>query len=116
MNAQDVIIKPYITEKSSEDLAYGKYTFIVNRKATKTQIRQAVEELFDVKVLNVNTANFKGKIKRMGAHQGPRPAWKKAVIKIDTDPVPDSYYDSKGKEVVVNRKYKTGIEEFGVTQ
>jgi large subunit ribosomal protein L23 len=114
--AEDIIIRPYITEKSNEELADGKYTFIVNPGATKTEIRQAVEQLFDVKVLSVNTANYKGKMKRLGVHRGRRPNWKKAVVKIDTNPQPATYLDSSGKQVTTGRKYKTSIEEFGVTQ
>lgn len=114
--AQDIIRRPYITERSNEDMAEGKYTFIVDPKANKTEIRNAVEELFGVKVLKVNTANYKGKIKRMGVHRGPRPNWKKAIIKIDTDPSPETYYSEKGKKVASNRKYKTNIEEFGISQ
>ena len=57
MNAEDIIIKPIVTEKSSTGLQEGKYTFKVAKKATKVQIAQAVEKLFNVKVLNVNTIN-----------------------------------------------------------
>lgn len=114
--AEDIIIKPYVTEKSNLDVAEGKYTFIVNPKATKIEIRQAVEKLFQVKVLKVNTARYGGKIKRMGVHVGARPDWKKAVVKIDTDPKPVTYLAKGGKPVAVNKKYKTSIEEFGVAQ
>lgn len=113
---EDIIIRPYITEKSNAEVAAGKYTFIVATNATKTEIRNAVEKLFQVKVLQVNTANFEGKVKRMGVHTGPRPDWKKAVVKIDLDPKQDSYLSKGGKEVTLNKKYKTSIEEFGVTQ
>jgi len=114
--AEDIIKKPYVTEKSNAAVAEGKYTFLVDVKATKTEIRNAVEKLFQVKVLRVNTANFEGKIKRMGVHVGPRADWKKAVVKIDTDPKPESYLVKGGKEVHNNKKYKTSIEEFGVAQ
>lgn len=113
---QDIIIKPYITEKSNEAIAEGKYTFLVDVNATKTEIKNAVEKLFQVKVLKVNTINYEGKIKRMGVHQGPRPDWKKAIVKIDTNPKPETYLTKGGKEVAVNKKYKTSIEEFGLTQ
>jgi large subunit ribosomal protein L23 len=113
---QDIILRPFITEKSNLDVASGKYTFIVDVKATKTEIRQAAERLFSVKVLQVNTMNYDGKIKRMGVHEGPRPDWKKAVVKIDLDPKPEVYLTEGGKEVVSQRKYKTSIEEYGVTQ
>ena len=115
-SAEDVIIRPFITEKSNTEIAEGKYTFIVDPKATKTEIRMAIEKLFQVKVLQVNTVNYQGKIKRMGVHVGPRPDWKKAIVKIDLDPKPETYLDKGGKEVATNKKYKTSIEEFGVAQ
>ena len=90
---EDIIKRPFITEKSNLEIASGKYTFIVDVKATKTEIRHAVEKLFQVKVLKVNTMNYEGKIKRMGVHVGPRADWKKAIVKIDTDPKPDAYLD-----------------------
>jgi large subunit ribosomal protein L23 len=113
---EDVIVRPFITEKSNADIADGKYTFIVNPKATKVEIKAAVEKLFQVRVLQVNTINYEGKIKRMGVHVGPRPDWKKAVVKIDTDPKPATYLTKGGKEIAATKKYKTSIEEFGVAQ
>ncbi len=113
---EDIIIKPFITEKSNSEIANGKYTFIVNTKATKTEIRMAVEKLFQVKVLQVNTVNYEGKVKRQGVHIGSRPDWKKAIVKIDLDPKPDVYLTEGGKQVTSNRKYKSSIEEFGATQ
>lgn len=113
---EDIIRRPFITEKSNAEVADGKYTFIVDVNATKTEIKQAVEKLFQVKVLKVNTLNYEGKIKRMGVHQGPRADWKKAVVKIDLDPKPESYLVKGGREIANNKKYKTNIEEFGVTQ
>lgn len=113
--AEDIIIRPYITEKSNAEIANGKYTFIVDASATKTQIRTAVEKLFQVKVLSVNTVLYEGKTKRLGVHIGPRPDWKKAVVKIDLDPKPETYLAKGGKETAVNKKYKTNIEEFGVS-
>jgi large subunit ribosomal protein L23 len=113
---EDIIIKPFITEKSNMEVGIGKYTFIVDVNATKTEIRQAVERLFQVKVVQVNTMNYDGKLKRMGVHVGPRPDWKKAIIKIDLEPKADSYLAKGGKETVSSKKYKTSIEEFGVTQ
>jgi len=114
--AEDIIISPRITEKSNDQVALGKYTFVVDTRATKTEIRQAVEKLFQVKVLGVNTMNMDGKVKRMGVHIGPRPKWKKAIVKIATEPVVSSYLEKGGKQVVNNRKYKQSIEEFGVMQ
>ncbi len=113
---EDIIIKPYITEKSNGQIALGKYTFVVDGKATKTDIRIAVEKLFNVKVLDVNTANCTGKPKRVGVHLGKKSDWKKAVVKIDTNPQAEVYLEKEGKQVAVNRKYKTSIEEFGAAQ
>ncbi len=113
---EDIIKRPYITEKSNMQAADGKYTFIVDVDATKTEIKLAVERLFQVKVLKVNTVNYEGKVKRMGVHQGPRADWKKAIVKIDLDPKAESYLIKGGKEIANNKKYKTNIEEFGVTQ
>lgn len=114
--AEDIIIRPHITEKSNSEAVDGKYTFIVDVKATKTEIKSAVEELFNVKVLKVNTANYQGKIKRLGVHVGPRPDWKKAVVTIDTDPKVATYLSKGGKATAINKKYKTSIDEFGFTQ
>ena len=78
----DIIIKPIITEKSMEDMAEGKYTFKVDRRSNKTEIKKAVESVFDVKVEKVNTMNMLGKMKRQGATSGRRSAWKKAIVKL----------------------------------
>lgn len=116
MRIEDIIIRPYITERSSDDMADGKYTFIVVPRATKTEIKDAVEKLFKVKVLKVNTANYRGKLKRMGVHQGRTSKFKKAIVKIDRNPAPIIYLEKDGKEKAINKKYKTSIEEFGVGQ
>lgn len=113
---EDIIIKPYITEKSSSESAMGKYTFVVAYGATKIEIKHAVEKLFDVKVLSVNTMNYDGKKKRMGVHQGTRSKWKKAIVKIDVNAQAGSYLTKGGKSVASNKKYKTAIEEFGFVQ
>ncbi|NMA65935.1 MAG: 50S ribosomal protein L23 [Clostridiaceae bacterium] len=112
--AEDIVIRPYITEKSNMEIAEGKYTFIVDKRATKTQIKQAVEKLFGVKVIAVNTVNYDGKEKRMGVHVGKTESFKKAVVKIDTDPKPVTYATKGGKTVTTSKKYKTTIEEFGI--
>lgn len=113
---EDIIKRPFITEKSNAEVANGKYTFIVDVNATKTEIKNAVERLFNVKVLQVNTINYEGKQKRLGVHVGSRPDWKKAVVKIDLDPKPVTYLTKGGKQVANNKKYKTSIEEYGITQ
>lgn len=111
-HAEDVIIKPIMTEKSYENIALGKYTFEVAPSATKVEIKNAVEELFGVKVLKVSTMNYKGKKKRVGVHQGLTKAWKKAIVAIDQNPAEEKYLAKGGKETKVNRKYKTEIEEI----
>ncbi len=114
--AQDIIIKPVITERSSGALAEGRYTFEVAKTATKPEIRQAVEELFGVKVLKVNTMHVAGKAKRVGVHQGKTSDWKKAIVQIDLEPASETYLGEGGKEQKTDRKYKTVIEEFGFGQ
>ena len=112
MMPEEVIVKPIITEKSSSGLTEGKYTFKVAKKATKVQIAKAVETLFNVKVLSVNTMTVKGKEKRVGANTGKRPDWKKAIVTIDTTASETSYLTKGGKEVKVDKKYKDSIDEF----
>ncbi|MCF6463451.1 50S ribosomal protein L23 [Clostridium sp. Cult1] len=81
----DIIIKPIITEESMNDMAYKKYTFKVDKRANKSEIKKAVEKIFDVKVEKVNTMNMLGKEKRMGVHVGRRPSWKKAIVTLTED-------------------------------
>ncbi len=80
--AQDVIIKPIVTERSMEGLQVGKYTFKVLKAANKIEIAHAVEELFGVKVAKVNTMNCKGRAKRVGQSAGYKPDWKKAIVTL----------------------------------
>lgn len=112
MRAEDIIIAPIITEKSSMDIQNGKYTFEVNKKATKVEIAKAVEKIFEVKVLKVNTMTVKGKEKRVGVHTGMTPNWKKAIITIDTNPETETYLGKGGKEVKSSKKYKDAIDDF----
>ncbi|MDT8902685.1 50S ribosomal protein L23 [Anaeroselena agilis] len=81
-NARDILIRPLITEKATALMQDNKYTFIVPLKANKVEIRQAVEQIFKVKVLDVNTIRVMGKMKRMGKTQGKRPDYKKAIVKL----------------------------------
>ena len=81
-NLRDVLIRPLITEKSNTGMQDNKYTFIVPLNANKVEIRQAVEAVFKVKVLDVNTVRVMGKIKRMGKYSGKRPDVKKAIVKV----------------------------------
>ena len=86
MNAYDIIIKPVITEQSMADVADKKYVFQVAINATKTEIKAAVEEIFDVKVSKVNTIRSLGKIKRSGAYPaGRRAETKKAIVTLTAD-------------------------------
>ena len=112
MLAEEIIIAPVVTEKSNDQLQEGKYTFKVNKKATKVEIAKAVEKLFEVKVLKVNTMTVKGKEKRVGYHVGRTSDWKKAVVTIDTNPGEISYLAKGGKVTKVSKKYKDSIDEF----
>lgn len=114
MLAEDIIIRPIITEKSNAATTQGKYTFEVNKKATKIDIKRAVEKLFEVKVLDVTTMNVKGKPKRQGVHVGKTSNWKKAIVLIDTNPGSFKYLGKGGKEQTVSKKYKTEIDTFGI--
>ena len=75
-------------------------------------LSNAVEKLFEVKVLKVNTISVKGKSKRVGYHQGKTSDWKKAIVTIDTNPADTTYIGKGGKEVKASKKYKNSIEEF----
>jgi len=82
MDPRDILIRPKITERTTDLMAEGKYVFVVDKRANKIQIADAVEEIFKVKVEKVNTVNVKGKTKRMGRTQGKRPNYKKAIVKL----------------------------------
>lgn len=82
MDARDIIIRPVVSEKSMNQMADRKYTFIVNKNANKIQIKQAVEEIFGVDVENVFTINYLGKLKRVGKNVGRTSSYKKAIIKL----------------------------------
>jgi large subunit ribosomal protein L23 len=90
MDAGQVIIRPVVSEKSYALATVGKYTFRVHPDAHKTQIKQAIEQLFDVAVLDVRTSSVPSKPKRRGYTSGRTRAWKKAVIQVregDTIPI-----------------------------
>ena len=80
--AQDIILKPVITEKSMDGISAKRYTFKVAMDATKPEIAAAVEELFNVEVASVNTMIMKKKPKRMGYHYGYTSEWKKAIVTL----------------------------------
>ena len=82
MEATQVIIRPVVSEKSFVLAEAGKYTFRVHERAHKTQIRQAIEQLFDVHVVEVRTASVKAKPKRRGQTAGKTRQWKKAIVQV----------------------------------
>ena len=94
MNNYDIIIKPVSTEKSYSGIADKDYTFIVMKKATKTDVKIAIEQIFGVKVARVNIANYDGKLKRMGRNEGRRSSFKKAYVKLTEDSKPIEFFES----------------------
>ena len=82
LHPNEVLIAPVVSEKSYRSIEDGKYSFRVHQDAHKTQVRQAVEELFNVKVASVNIVKVQPKPKRRGLINGTRPGWKKAVVKL----------------------------------
>ena len=93
MEARDIIIKPVVTEKSVSLMEHNKYVFRVALSANKIEIKNAVEEIFGVKVEKVNTINVLGKFKRMGVHVGKRADWKKAIVKLTEDSKTIEFFD-----------------------
>ena len=91
--AQDIIIKPVVTEKSMDGLQIGKYTFKVAKDANKFEIANAVEKLFGVKVSKVNTMNCRGRIKRVGKFVGKTADWKKAIVTLTADSKAIEFFD-----------------------
>ncbi len=96
MNSRQVIIRPVISEKSYALLAANKYTFRVHDRANKTQVRQAIEDIFDVRVTGVRTVWVKPKPKRRGWTSGQTRAWKKAVVQLHPE---DSIELFEGEEI-----------------
>ena len=92
-NPHDIIIKPVVTERSMDDMSQNKYTFVVDKKSNKTEIKSAVEKVFNVKVAKVNTMNMLGKIKRQGVHVGKRADWKKAIVTLAQDSKGIEFFD-----------------------
>ncbi|MBP1933027.1 50S ribosomal protein L23 [Ammoniphilus resinae] len=91
--ARDVILRPIITERTTEMMADNKYVFEVAPKSNKTEVKQAIESIFDVTVESVNTINVKGKPKRMGRYVGKRKDWKKAIVKLSSDSKPLEFFE-----------------------
>ncbi|MBF1036105.1 MULTISPECIES: 50S ribosomal protein L23 [Parvimonas] len=94
MTAYDIIIKPVVTERSMENMESKRYTFKVDTRANKSEIKKAVETIFGVKVKQVNTMNITGKKKRMGANVGKRPDWKKAIVTLTEDSKEIEFFES----------------------
>ena len=82
MDARQVILEPVVSEKSYALMAEGKYTFRVDDRVHKTQIREAVEKVFDVSVTEVRTVTMRAKPKRRGMHRGHTRSWKKAIVQL----------------------------------
>ena len=96
MNPRGVVLEPVISEKSYALLAANKYTFRVHERANKTQVGQAIEEIFGVRVTGVRTAWVKPKPKRRGFSQGKRRQWKKAIVTLHPE---DSIELFEGQEI-----------------
>ena len=82
LHPNEILLAPVVSEKSYSLISDRKYTFRVHKDAHRTQIRQAVEELFEVKVENVNVLKVQAKPKRRGVSRGTRPGWKKAIVQL----------------------------------
>ena len=82
MHAHQIILAPIVSEKSYHGSVYGKYTFKVHPDAHRTQIRHAIEELFEVNVVSVNVLKVQAKPKRRGMFKGVKPGWKKAIVQL----------------------------------
>ncbi|MBQ1269999.1 MAG: 50S ribosomal protein L23 [Clostridia bacterium] len=94
MNAQEIILKPLLSEKSYAGIADKVYTFVVATKANKTEIKNAVEELFEVEVESVRTARVHGKKKRMGRYEGTTSSYKKAVVTLKSSSKAIAFFES----------------------
>ena len=93
MTAQDIVIRPIITERSMSGIAMKKYTFEVAKDATKIDIARAVEELFGVQVQKVNTMHVRGRLRRQGRSQGYTPSWKKAIVTLKEDSKTTEFFE-----------------------
>ncbi|AWB46134.1 50S ribosomal protein L23 [Paenibacillus sp. CAA11] len=91
---RDIIKRPVITERTAEYMGDMKYVFEVDIRANKTEIKQAIEAIFNVKVSNVNTLRVPAKPKRYGRHFGYRPEWKKAFVTLTADSKPLEFFES----------------------
>lgn len=91
--AQDIILRPVITEESMQGTAFKKYTFKVAKTANKIEIAKSVEKIFGVKVAKVNTLNVRGQLRRQGRFEGYTPSWKKAVVTLTEDSKTIDFFD-----------------------
>ena len=91
--AQDIILKPVVTEESMLGTALKKYTFIVAKDANKIEIAKAVEELFGVEVESVNTMNVRGHLRRYGRFEGYKPSYKKAIVTLTEESKTIEFFD-----------------------
>ncbi|QMU08005.1 50S ribosomal protein L23 [Levilactobacillus suantsaii] len=85
MEARDIILRPVVTEATMATMDDKRYTFDVDVRATKTQVKHAIEEIFDVKVVKVNIMNLKGKKKRQGRYEGYTKKRRKAIVSLSAD-------------------------------
>ena len=91
--AQDIILRPIITEESMQNIALKKYTFKVAKDANKIEIAKAAEDLFGVKVAKVNTVSVRGKLRRQGRFEGYTASWKKAIVTLTEDSKTIEFFD-----------------------
>lgn len=94
MSSYDIIIRPVLTEKSYAGIPTKTYTFQVAKSANKVEIKNAIEEIFNVKVENVTTAIVKGKLKRQGRTEGHTADWKKATVRLTSDSKAIEFFES----------------------
>ncbi|QAY67859.1 50S ribosomal protein L23 [Paenibacillus protaetiae] len=93
-NPRDIIKRPVITERTSDYMANKRYVFEVDLRASKTEIKAAVEEIFKVKVTGVNTMRVPGKLKRYGRYSGYTSEWKKAIVQLSEDSKELEFFES----------------------
>ncbi|MBR2484781.1 MAG: 50S ribosomal protein L23 [Clostridia bacterium] len=94
MTVYDIIIEPVLSEKSYDGIENKRYTFKVAKNANKTQIKDAVEQIFGVEVAKVNTSNYDGKVKRMGRHEGRTSSYKKAIVTLTENSKAIEFFES----------------------
>lgn len=94
MTVYDIIIEPVLSEKSFDGIPEKRYTFKVAKTANKTQIKDAVEQIFGVKVAKVNTCNYDGKVKRMGRNEGKTASYKKAIVTLTENSKAIEFFES----------------------